>query len=125
MNGSLGEKEKLLQQLLNQRDALKLQIDNLPQVKDVPGVNVLMRAALSTASSQKGRENILRNFGFTPVQTRSGQLGVLGKDNKVRPVDPDRFDVGDIADFAGDLLPAVGSTAVSYTHLTLPTTPYV
>ena len=110
MNGSLEEKKKLLQQALNQRDVLKSQIDNLPQVKNVPGVNVLMRAALSTASSQKGRENILRNFGFTPVQTRSGQLGVLGKDNKVRPVDPDRFDVGDIADFAGDLLPAVGST---------------
>ena len=77
-----------------------------------------MRAALSTASSQKGRENILRNFGFTPVQTRSGQLGVLGKDNKVRPVDPDRFDVGDIADFAGDLLPAVGSTVGGMLGLT-------
>jgi hypothetical protein len=80
---------------------------NLPQVKDRSGVNSLMRAALSTASTDAGKMNILRNFGLEPTRNAKGQLSVV-KNGEVFPVDPEGFDIGDILDFAGDVLPTAG-----------------
>ncbi len=81
----------------------------LPNVLDESGVNFMVRAALSMAPTHEGKEGILRNLGFEPRQTSDGHLGVV-KDGKIFPVDPGNFEVGDIADLAGDFIPAATST---------------
>lgn len=103
---SMDELQKFRDQLANQ-----LQTPTGAPAIDTEssGVDFLDRAKVSFAGTDEGRANMLRQSGYEPMRLPDGSVGVRGKDGVVRPIDPKGMDLGDLADFAGE----VPATALS------------
>lgn len=67
------------------------------------------RAAASFATSQTGKANILQGRGVD-AYVKDGELGYRTP-RGTQPVNPEGFDIGDVADQAGELPPILGSVA--------------
>ena len=70
-----------------------------PVVNESP-LTKTQRFALSTPEDVEGKKNILRTFGFEPLQDKDGNLLVRSGD-KVYNVDEKGFSLGDIAELFG------------------------
>lgn len=66
------------------------------------GVGLWDRAKMSFAGTEEGKRNILRSSGHEPVTMPGGDMGIRTPGGD-KPVDPSGLDIGDIADFAGDV----------------------
>lgn len=78
------------------------------------GVGFFDRAKMSFGSTLQEKMDILRQQGLNPIQGAGGEL-LVEKDGRRQRVDPDTFELSDLADFAGEVpsafMSALGGTA--------------